>query len=186
MFLKQQDPHRLLVGIVGVKLGDRLLQVGCAHGGRLGAIASKVGLSGRAVAVVADEPSAARARKGAADAGVLVEIEMAAPARLAFDPDSFDLVVIDDTGGLLASLGETDREGSMREVLRVLRPGGRAMIVSGGASGGLLSKLFGGNAPLATAPTEGQHRLERAGFKMVRNLAEREGLVFVEGVKPRS
>src|SRR5438034_11062125 len=108
MFLKQQDPYRLVVGIVGVKLGDRLLQVGCAHGGRLGAIAGKVGLTGRAVVAVVDEPSAERARKGAADAGVLVEIEMASLSQLAFDPDSFDLVVIDDTGGLLASMSDSD------------------------------------------------------------------------------
>ena len=188
MFLKQQDPYRLLVGIVGVKLGDRLLQVGCAHGGRLGAVASKVGFSGRAVAVVADEPSAARARKGAADAGVLVEIEIAAPSRLQFDPDSFDLVVIDDTGGLLASLADLDRTASMKEALRVLRPGGRAMIVGGGAPAGLLSRLFGGGsgAQASIAPTERPEALEAAGFKMVRNLAEREGLVFVEGVKPRT
>ena len=48
MFLKRDNPHSLVVGMTGVKMGDRLLQVGCAHGGRLAAVASKVGLSGRA------------------------------------------------------------------------------------------------------------------------------------------
>jgi SAM-dependent methyltransferase len=186
MFLKRQDPYRLLVGIVGVKLGDRLLQIGCAHGGRLGAIAGKVGLSGRAVAVVADEASAARARHGAAEAGVLVEIEMASPARLAFDPDSFDLVVFDDTGGHLASMPPDNRRTAAAEALRVLRPGGRAMVIGAGPRAGL-SKLFGGggSAPVADAPATAS-TLESAGFKLVRNLAEREGLVFVEGVKPRA
>ena len=65
MFLKRDDPHSLVIGMTGVKMGDRVAQIGCAHGGRLGAVAGKVGLSGRAVAIVPDEPSSARARKGA-------------------------------------------------------------------------------------------------------------------------
>ena len=77
MFLKRQDPYLLVVSMTGVKLGDQLLLVGCAHAGRLGAVAAKVGLSGRAVAIAPDESSAARARKGAASAGVRVEVEVA-------------------------------------------------------------------------------------------------------------
>ena len=50
MFLKRDDPHLLIVGMTGVKMGDRFVQIGCAHGGRLAAVAGKVGLSGRAVA----------------------------------------------------------------------------------------------------------------------------------------
>ena len=53
-FRRADDPHLLAVSMTGVKTGDRLLQLGCGHGDRLGAIAAKVGLSGRAVAVVAE------------------------------------------------------------------------------------------------------------------------------------
>src|SRR5205085_8854538 len=72
-FGRRDNPHMLAVGMTGVNMGDRLLEIGCADGGRLAAIAAKVGLSGRAVAVVPDEAAATRARKGAARAGVLVE-----------------------------------------------------------------------------------------------------------------
>jgi len=41
MFLKRDNPYTLVVGMTGVKMGDRLLQVGCAHGARLGAVAAK-------------------------------------------------------------------------------------------------------------------------------------------------
>ena len=51
---RRDDPHLLVVGMTGVRMGDRVAQVGCAHGGRLAAVASKVGLSGRAVAFVPD------------------------------------------------------------------------------------------------------------------------------------
>ena len=45
--------------MTGVALGDRLLQVGCTDGSLLGAIGSKVGLSGRVCAVVPDDAQAA-------------------------------------------------------------------------------------------------------------------------------
>ena len=186
MFLKRQDPYGLIVGMTGVKLGDRLLQVGCAHGGRLGAIAAKVGLSGRAVALVSDQTSADRASKGAADAGVLIEVEIAPPTRIALDDNGVDLAVVDDTAGLFDGLNDQDRASLFREISRVLRPGGRVMIIGGAARGGL-TKLFGGGTVESSFATSGaaNQTLESHGFKLVRTLAERDGLVFVEGVKPR-
>src|SRR5712672_4383514 len=97
LFARGGDPYMLVDGMTGVKMGDRLLQLGCAHGGRLGAVASRVGLSGQAVAIVPDDASAARARKGAAEAGVLVEVEVGPPTRLALADQAFDVAVVDDT-----------------------------------------------------------------------------------------
>lgn len=187
MFLKRQDPFGLTVGMTGVKLGDRLLQIGCAHGGRLGAIAGKVGLSGRAVALVPDAESASRATKGAANAGVLVEVETGPPTPSQFDADSFDLVVVDETAGVLSALNDGDRATAIRELLRILRPGGRALVIGAAPRTGL-SKLFGGgpSGPTFASSGEANSALERQGFKLVRTLGEREGLVFVEGVKPRA
>lgn len=187
MFLKRQDPFGLIVGMTGVKLGDRLLQVGCANGGRLGAIAGKVGLSGRAVAVVPDEGSANRAQKGAADAGALVEVEVGPPTKLTFEADSFDLAVVDETAGLLGALENEDRAIAIRELLRILRPGGRAMLVGAAPRSGL-TRLFGGGQTTSSFVMSGDANavLESQGFKLVRTLAERDGLVFVEGVKPRA
>ena len=186
MFLKRSDPYLLVVSMTGVKLGDRLLQVGCAHGGRLGAVAAKVGLSGRAVLVAPDDPSAARGRKGAADAGVLVDVEIAPPTRLPVDGDAFDLAVVDDTAGLLGAMRAEDRVAAIRELARALRPGGRAIIIGAGPRGGLgalLTRTQGG--PPFVASGDVVKALEADGFRSVRTLAEREGLVFVEGIKPR-
>ncbi len=46
-FAKSGSPHLLAIGMIGAKMGERFVQIGCAHGGRLGAVAAKVGLSGR-------------------------------------------------------------------------------------------------------------------------------------------
>src|ERR687888_681139 len=104
MFVKRGNPYALIIGMAGVKMGDRVVQIGCAHGGRLGAVASKVGLSGRAVAIVPDESSAERARKGAANAGVLIDVEIAPPVRLPVEDAAFDLVIVDDTAGLVGAM----------------------------------------------------------------------------------
>jgi ubiquinone/menaquinone biosynthesis C-methylase UbiE len=172
----------LVVGMTGVKMGDRVAQIGCAHGGRLAAIAGKVGLSGQAIAIVPDEESAARARKGAAQAGVLVEVEVAPPTRLPAADAAFDLVVMDDTSGLVGSMRAEDRVATIREALRALRPGGRAIVLGTAPRGGfgaIFTRAQVGPAFDAAAA------LQAEGFKSVRTLAEREGLRFVEGVKGR-
>ena len=175
-------PHPLVVGMTGVKLGERFAQIGCAHGGRLGAIAAKVGLSGRAVAIVPDEASAARARKGAADAGALVEVETASTTALPVEEDGFDLVVIDDTAGLLGSMQSDARAGTVLEARRILRPGGRLIVIGSAKRTGLGALLPRPQAGVTVDPTPALHA---GGFKSVRTLAEREGLTFVEGMKPR-
>ena len=185
-FARHDAPHTLVVGMAGVKMGDRFLQVGCANGGRLGALAAKVGLSGRAAAVVPDAQSAARAQKGAEQAGALVEIETAAPTKLPFDDNAFDVAVVDDTGGLFGAMRPEDRVSAVRELVRILRPGGRVMVIGAGRRGGLGALLTRSDAlPSFTASGAATRALQADGFASVRMLAEREGLVFVEGIKPR-
>jgi ubiquinone/menaquinone biosynthesis C-methylase UbiE len=181
-FRRGSNPHPLVVGMTGVKLGERLAQIGCAHGGRLAAVAAKVGLSGRAVAIVPDEASAGRATAGAADAGVLVDVETAPPTRLPVEDEGFDLAVVDETGGLLRTMRAEDRGATVREVLRILRPGGRVLVIASGSRSGIAGWLA--RAP-DTQPFDAAPELQAGGFRSVRTLAEREGLVFVEGIKPR-
>jgi ubiquinone/menaquinone biosynthesis C-methylase UbiE len=179
---RRDNPHALFVRMIDVRLGDRVAQIGCAHGGRLAAIAGKVGLSGRAVAIATDDVSAERARKAAAQAGVLLEIETAPPAQLPLEDGTFDLVIIDDTGGLLSQAAPDDRTAATKEALRILRPGGRAMVVGTAARGGLTAVFQGGQQRESADP---EPWLRSDGFKAVRRLAEREHLIFVEGLKPR-
>lgn len=186
-FSKGDDPYTLVVGMTGVKMGDRLVQIGCANAARLAAIAAKVGLSGRAVAIVPDEGAANSVRQGAERAGVLVEIEESPPTNLPVDDDAFDVAIVDDTGGLLGTLRAEDRVAAVRELLRIVRPGGRAMIMGAAPRGGLgalLTRTQSG--PSFAASGDAILALQADGFASVRTLAEREGLVFVEGLKART
>jgi SAM-dependent methyltransferase len=182
LFGRRDNPHKLLIGMTGVQMGDRFVQIGCASGGRLAALAGKVGLSGRAVVVVPDEASAARARAAAERAGVLVELQIASPARLPLESGAFDLALVDDTAGLLGALRAEERVAAVREMLRVLRPGGRVMVV-GAASRGGLGALF---SRAASGPAfDPVPSLDADGFRSARRLAEHEGLIFSEAIKPR-
>jgi SAM-dependent methyltransferase len=167
-------------------MGDRLVQIGCAQGGRLAAVAGKVGLSGRAVLVAPDEASAARGRKGAESGGVLVEVDIAPPTRLPLEADDFDVAIVDDTGGLFGTMRAEDRAAAIRELGRILRPGGRVVFIGAvprGGIGAILTRAQTG--PPFAASGDAHAALEAGGFRAVRTLAEREGVVFVEGVKPR-
>jgi SAM-dependent methyltransferase len=176
----------LSVSMTGVKLGDRVVFVGVPDAARVAAIAAKVGLSGRAVATVYDDETAARVNKAAANAGVLVDIERGDATRLPFAEGEFDIAVLDDTAALLEHLNDSDRAAAVREVVRVLRPGGRLLLIGGGEPIGL-AKLIA-KEPVSPLVASGRVNamLEQCGFGIVRTLAEREGLVFVEGLKPRT
>jgi hypothetical protein len=179
-FSRRGDSYKLVVRMVGIKMGDRLLHLFCPDGGRLGAIAAGVGLSGRAVCVVTDAAAAARATRGAAQAGVLVEVEQSPPSQLPVGNDAFDVAIVDDTGGAFASLRAEDRVRTVRELARALRSGGRVMVMSTAARGGLgalVSRAQSG-PPFDPAPS-----LQADGFRQPRVLGEREGLVFVEALK---
>jgi ubiquinone/menaquinone biosynthesis C-methylase UbiE len=171
----------LAVAMSGVKLGDRLLVVGCGDQRLIAQLGAKAGLTGRACALDEDPARAEHAQAAAEREGVLVE-SLAAPwTQLPIDAASFDVVVVRDVFGAI----ELHRRAALAgEVLRVLRPGGRCVVVEGGARGGL-GALFHGRAGSADYASSGgaPHALSAAGFKAVRELAQRDGLCFTEGVK---
>ena len=73
-----EQKHSLAIAMSGVALGDRLLLVGCTDASLMGAIGSKVGLSGRVCAIVPDEKHAARARRAAEHQDFFSSIETGA------------------------------------------------------------------------------------------------------------
>jgi SAM-dependent methyltransferase len=186
IFRGKSDPHALIVAMTGIRMGERLLQIGSADRAMLGALASKVGLSGRAAAVVFDDESRARAEASATRAGALVDVVVSADGTIAFEEDDFDLVVVDNSGDLIGAMTPERRVRTLQEARRVLRPGGRILVVERGERGGL-GALF--SRPAASGQFRGlggsTTALEAEGFRSVRVVAEREGQRFIEGLKPR-
>ena len=73
-----------------------------------------------------------------------------------------------------------DRVPLVRETARVLKPRGRVIVIGAVPRGGL-GALF--TRAQSGPPFDPQPSLEADGFRFVRLLGEREGLVFVEGLK---
>jgi ubiquinone/menaquinone biosynthesis C-methylase UbiE len=176
LFRPGPGPHALAVSMVGVKLGDRLLQIGCGDGGLVAALAAKTGLTGRAVAIDPSADAAARATRAAEREGVLVEIVSAPIAPLPFESGSFDVAVLLDA---LRPVTPEMRTAALAEVARVLRAGGRAVVVEPAARSGLAALI----GPRSDPHYSADEWLRSAGFKAVRVVAERDGQRFVEGVR---
>lgn len=184
IFRQGPGPHALALAMAGVKLGERVLDIGGDEARLFAAMAGKVGLTGRACVVVASEARSSRVKAAAAAAGVLVDIEVTAWPDLPVGDEEFDLVILDETAGLLAGLEPAHRLGIAREALRALRRGGRLLVVERTPKG-WLAGLRG--TPGGTGPFQAEGGvlavLVGAGFKPVRLLAEREGQRFSEGWK---
>jgi len=166
--------------MAGVKLGTRVLQVG--PGDLIAALARRAGLSGRAAAIVETEEDADRVQRAAEHAGTLVEIEIAPFGAIPYERGSFDLVVLRH---LIGPMRPRDRVVCLQQVFQVLRVGGRCLIIETAMRGGL-GALFSKRSVDTTFYAHGgaEGALKAEGYRPVRVLAERNGLVFVEGMKP--
>lgn len=176
-FLRKSTLERLPVVMSGVRMGERALQIGIDDSDLVGAIAAKVGLSGQAAVVVTEERDANKVRGAAARAGALVDVQVAPLDALPFADDAFDVVVL-HAAGLKSVQAGSQSVSILRDALRVLRGGGRVVIIEGSGSG-LMTRLR--PARVDTAGT--LSALDAAGFTATRLLAEREGYAFLEGLK---
>ncbi len=138
-FRKSAPTEPLAVTIAGVKLGDRFLALGIRDTGLIAALAVKAGLTGRACAVDADE---ARVKTGGAAIereGALVEVTHAPWGILPFDDGSFDVAVARD---VFMTLPSQARALAASGLHRVLRPGGRVIVIEPAPRGGLVGALL--------------------------------------------
>ena len=168
----------LAITMAGVKLGERVLLIGCRDARLMAAIGARSGMSGHVVALDQDEAALGKARKAADAAGVLIEFERAPSTMMPFDAGSFDLVVVGTTEG---PANVEHPRMTFDEIVRVLRPGGRAVVVQQAPRGGVVGSVQ------ATVGEGAPHDLRAvmiaAGLRGVRLLAERDHLQFFEGAR---
>jgi len=176
-FLRKPNLERLPVAMSGVRMGERVLQIGVDDASLVGAIAAKVGLSGHAAIAVADDRQAARARSGAAAAGALADVQTTTHAALPFADEAFDVVVLH--AAAIADVFSPLGAPLLHDSRRVLRAGGRIVVIEGRGHG-----WFGRErSTLVPDPVGALQALTTAGFRAARLLAEREGYRFLEAVK---
>ena len=187
LFRKSAPGEPLPVSMAGVKLGNRLLAVGVRDPAFIAVLAVKAGLTGTACVIDADEAAVKKAAASIEAAGALAEVTRAPWGMWPYDDGSFDVAVVPD---LLPTLTPDDRSRCVSEVLRVLRPGGRVIVIEPAPRGGFGALLtgWGGSRSTSvsrtTAPYEGPVReLKDGGFAAVRLLTETDGVLYAEGIK---
>ena len=106
--------------------GEKVLDIGCGTGTLAIAARRRVGVTGQVCGVDASPEMLARARKKANKAGVEIAFKNGVVEALPFADGQFDAVL---STVMLHHLGPKSRSECVREVRRVLRRGGRVLIV---------------------------------------------------------
>jgi SAM-dependent methyltransferase len=171
----------LAVSMAGIKLGDRLLMLGCGDPMLVAQLAVKTGLTGRAFAVDVRPDLIANAQQVAAREGALIESASAPWNALPLEPGSFDVAVLRH---VFPDLDPAQRVACAVDVHRVLRAGGRCLVIDPAPLSGLGAIVK--RTPINqdyVAQGGGVGVLEGAGFRAARVLASRDGTAFSEAAK---
>ena len=129
-----------MVSLARLRVGESVLDVGCGTGSLAIAAKRAVGGGGKVDAIDASPEMIERASRKATRAGVDVALRLAAVESLPFPDAHFDVVL---STLMMHHLPSATRGQAAREIRRVLKPGGRVLVVDFGtlASGrrGLLA-----------------------------------------------
>lgn len=125
-FWTRDDFHARVAALAGIGDGDRVLDLGCGRGDSLPHLLAKIGPAGELVAADRHSGSLAAIRDAYPDeiaARRLSVVDLDIAKTLPFSSASFDAVVCQNVVECAA-----DREGLVREIYRILRHQGSALI----------------------------------------------------------
>jgi SAM-dependent methyltransferase len=176
LFRPAAPPHQTALAMIGAKTGGLVIVVGASEPALAAEVALVTGLNGRTLVVIPDAAHKTPLETAAANAGALIDVEIAPATSLPAADGAFDVAVLPDMSHA------ADRTQIVREAARVIRPGGRVVIISGRKTGGL-KKLFAGSAS-ATPEGEGiLSSLANAGLRGTRLLGTADGISYFEGTR---
>ncbi|WP_051069142.1 class I SAM-dependent methyltransferase [Mesorhizobium metallidurans] len=115
-----------LLDLAGVASGNRVLDVGCGTGTQAIAAWRRVQPGGSVVGVDVSEKMLVAARRKARRAGLDIPFRHADAAELPFEDGGFDVVMITT---VLHMVPESRRRPCLSEAGRILRPGGRLLLI---------------------------------------------------------
>jgi ubiquinone/menaquinone biosynthesis C-methylase UbiE len=175
-----------LVQLARLVPGETVLDVGCGTGTLAIAAQLHVGPSGTVKGIDASMEMVARARAKAQQAGVDARFECATAQALPFADATFDAALC---ALMLHHIGSTGRRQLASELHRVIKPGGRALVVDFRHStrGHRSPFRLGHRGHGSVTPGEISELLERVGFNIVESGSV--GVLdvhFVLGSVPRS
>jgi ubiquinone/menaquinone biosynthesis C-methylase UbiE len=123
---REREFRDRLATLVDLAPGERVLDVGCGTGSLALACKRRVGRSGTVTGIDASPEMIERARRKASNKGDGIHFEVARVESLPFPNESFDVVL---STLMMHHLPRVIRERCVSEMRRVLRPGGRLLVV---------------------------------------------------------
>jgi ubiquinone/menaquinone biosynthesis C-methylase UbiE len=178
LFRTGPSPHQTALAMIGAKPGSTVLVVGATEPELTAEVALVTGLNGRTIVAVPSADAKLRIESAAANAGALVEVEIAPATALPAGDATADVAVITGLGDVSGS-----RDQMLREATRTVRPGGRVIVIEGKKSAGILTMWSRGSARPAVATGEITSLLSAAGLRGARLLGSAEGISYFEGTK---
>jgi ubiquinone/menaquinone biosynthesis C-methylase UbiE len=180
-FKEGPSSYQTALAMIGAKAGQRVMVIGLGCGPIAAQLARVAGLNGRVLVVDRDPAAEAAVESAAVKAGALVEFERASSSMLPVDAEAFDIAVLHTE---LSARSPEDGRLAVAEARRVLRPGGRVIVIEKSSRPGLFGLIQIGPArePLLR-PAVAIDLLKAAGFLAVRLLADSEGTSYFEGRK---
>jgi SAM-dependent methyltransferase len=163
--------------MIGTRASDAVLFLGARDPSLAAENGTITRLNGRTVVVGQGAEAATRSEQAATKAGAILEFVDAPVTALPFEAEAFQIVVVQDL-----ALGSADGVSTLAEAVRVLKPGGRIMLIFGEPARGVLGSL---NPPPAPATEVVVTLLQRAGLIAARRLALTEGVAYFEARKAR-
>ena len=124
--LKRRGARDSQVAMIGLQLGNRVLQIGHNDPHLIALLAAKVGMTGQASALVADDTARETLDRAAAARGVAVDVKVAPIRTPPFAQGWFDVVVIPE---LIGAMRPHERVGTLQGARQVLRVGGRCLVI---------------------------------------------------------
>jgi ubiquinone/menaquinone biosynthesis C-methylase UbiE len=118
--------RRAIADLVGLQPGEAVLDVGCGTGMQALVAKERVGETGRVSGIEPSLEMVTYAKRKAARRGVSVDIQPGVIEQLNFPDQSFDVVLCIIVMHHMPD--ETKRQG-IKEMARVLKPGGRVLVV---------------------------------------------------------
>ncbi len=163
---RERSFRKRLLEPAHLRPGESVLDVGCGTGSLAIAAKRRVGVTGSVYGIDASAPMIARARNKAKRAGAEIVFENGVAESLPFPDARFDAVL---NTVMLHHLPRKVRQQCVREMRRVLKPGGR-----------LLAVEFGGAAPHGKGPIAHLHRHGQIKPRELADLVSDAGLTIVD------
>jgi len=189
-FVKDKAIRKASIELAQIKPGEKVLDVGCGTGDLTLEAKKLAGSTGEVHGIDASPNMIEQAQGKVAKSGVDVSFQVGLIENIEFPENQFDVVL---SSLMMHHLPDDLKRAGLAEIYRVLKPGGRLLIVdmqatSGGSLGQRLADfmihIHGGHTSMQDNVTKQIPFVEAAGFSMAESDKINRQLAYILARKP--